>query len=405
MTTSPAEVAARGTSVAATSAGDVVVAGAFAGRIDFGGGVLVSAAPPPPADAGALDAGVMFGGCSSGTFDCAPDAVVAKYDATGAHQWSHRYGAGDGDAASGVAIDKSGNVIVTGDFHDAVSFGGATLTAQGSGKSDAFVVKLDAAGDHVWSVALGGMSDDGGAAVAADANGDVVVAGFFAGTASFGQATLTSLGAYDGFVAKLDGASGNVLWAKRLGAGDRGQVAAVAVDASGAIFVAGAYRGGFDLGGGEVASIYADDAFVARLDGTGAYQWSKAFGADGDDEATSLALDVAGNVHVTGHDGSPRSVDFGGGPICGGDIYPGIFTVSLDPSGAHLCSRCYKASEEPSVRPDGSIGYVAAGGDGIAVSSAGDLVVGGGFGEALDVGAGRMVTTGGEDIFVASFAR
>jgi len=383
--------AARGLAVAADSPGNVVVAGAFAGRIDFGGGTLISAASPPDPDAG-IDASDL-GGCSTGLIDCSPDAIVAKYDPSGAHQWSRRFGDGDGDAASAVAIDPSGNVVFTGDFHGTVSFGGASLVTPNA-KSDIFVTKLDKDGKHVWSVRFGADGDDSGSAIATDSSGNVIVGGFYVGSVAFDATTLTSTATFDGFVAKLDSSNGKVLWVKSLGSSTRGQVMGVAVDSSGNVVASGAFRGSFDFGGTTVNAIYLDDAFVAKLDPSGKPIWTRGFGGDGKDEAAAIALDASGNVHATGRNGSPTGIDFGGGRL-GAGLLPSVFVLTLDSSGKHVCSRAYPGKA--------SSGIGGAGGQAIAADANG-VVIGGSFGGTLDLGKGPMSSTAGTDIFVGAFA-
>jgi hypothetical protein len=113
-------------------------------------------------------------------------------------------------------------LIVTGDFDTSIDFGGGLLTSNGD--RDAFVLKLDPTGSHVWSLALGIPSDAWVEDVAVDPSGDVIV------------------GAYDGdplrdLLVRIDPA-GNILWRKAIAGG--GQVfVRVASDASGNIVTGG----------------------------------------------------------------------------------------------------------------------------------------------------------------------
>ena len=58
------------------------------------------------------------------------------------HLWSKRFGSTYEDEGLGVAVDGSGNVVVTGYFNGTVDFGGGGLTS--AGNDDIFVVKLGA---------------------------------------------------------------------------------------------------------------------------------------------------------------------------------------------------------------------------------------------------------------------
>lgn len=99
-------------------------------------------------------------------------------------------------------------------------------------------------------------------------------------------------------------------------------VAAVASDSSGGLYVAG-YTASGDFGLGGMLGTYAGgatDAFVARMDTTGALERLLLLGGAGEDVVTGLAVDTAGVVFVAG---STTSADFPAagryGPFRGGD--------------------------------------------------------------------------------------
>jgi hypothetical protein len=112
--------------------------------------------------------------------------------------------------STGVAVDASGNMYVTGDFSGTADFdpGAGTANLTSAGSVDAFVVKLDASGTYVWARQFGGSDYDGSSGVAVDGSGNTYVAGRFVGTADFdpsaGTANLTSAGMSNAFVVKLD---------------------------------------------------------------------------------------------------------------------------------------------------------------------------------------------------------
>jgi hypothetical protein len=163
-----------GNSVAVDASGHAFVTGYFNETVDFGGGDRVSA-----------------GGA---------DIFVAKYDAGGVHQWSQRFGSASTDFGNSVAVDASGNVFVTGFFNNTVDFGGGNLAS--AGVADIVVAKYDAGGTPQWSQRFGSTGDDRGYSVAMDASGDVLVTGYFSGTVNFGGGSLVSAGSSDIFVAK-----------------------------------------------------------------------------------------------------------------------------------------------------------------------------------------------------------
>jgi hypothetical protein len=127
-----------------------------------------------------------------------------KLDASGALVWCKNFGGTSDDQGLSVAVDASGNVLLTGYFNAIANFGGDNFP--GTGANDIFVAKYDPAGRHVWSRWFGGTSstsNDQGCGVAVHGNGDVVLTGFFGQTVNFGGGPLTTAGTDDIFVARL----------------------------------------------------------------------------------------------------------------------------------------------------------------------------------------------------------
>jgi len=319
---------------------------------------------------------------TSGGFDTslggASDAVVAKVDPTGSGLlWSSYLGGSDQDAASGVAIDGSGNVYVTG-YTASTDFPtpGGFDTTFGGVPYDAFLARVDAAGSSLtWASYLGGSDSDTGAGIAVGGS-DVFVTGSTSSSdfpASGGFDSMLD-GTGDAFLARVDATAGSLTWSSYLGGSSSESGAAVAVDGLGDAYVVGSTgstdfptSGGFDTSFGGV-----EDAFVAKVDATGpSLTWSSYLGGDALDEGYAVAADGAGNLYATGF---TVSTDF---PTSGG------FDTSFDPSGDAFATKV----------------------DATGLTLAWSSYLGGsdfdeGFGIAVD-GAGNAYVTG--DTFSADF--
>ena len=288
----------RSYSVAADTTGNVLLTGVFDGSVDFGGGVFTSVG--------------------------ATDIAIAKLDASGNHLWSKHFGNQGSDVGASIAVDTSGDVLLTGFFSNGVDFGGGVLNSAGS--LDLFIAKFDGAGTHLWSKRFGDTYGDYGSSVAVDASDNVLLTGYFDGSVDFGGGVLVST-SRDNFVAKF-GADGTHLWSKPFAATSSGVVPSVAVDASGNVLLTGSFDDSIDFGGGVLNDAGSADTFVAKLNAGGAHLWSQRFGNPSQEDGTAIAVDVAGNVLVTGY--FQDSVDFGGGPLTSAGFHD-IFLLKLAP--------------------------------------------------------------------------
>ena len=307
-----------GYSVATDLSGNVLATGYFQGTADFGGGPLTSAGRE--------------------------DIFLAKFAADGSHVWSKHFGDTLQDSGFSVAVDASGNVFVTGEFMGTVDFGGGPLTSAGS--HDIFLAKFAPNGSHLWSKRFGNTTDDVGAKLAVDASGNVVVTGVFSGTVDFGGGPLTSQAQFDLFLAKF-APDGTHLWSKRFGSpsnNNEGVVAvAVAVDASRNVLLTGHFQGTVDFGGGALTSVGPGDVFVAKYASDGSHLWSKHFGGTSFDTGYGASVDGSGNVLVTGYFNG--TVDFGGGLLTSAGASD-IFVAKFTADGSHLWSNRFGDTSE-----------------------------------------------------------
>ncbi|WP_343748083.1 SBBP repeat-containing protein [Fluviicola sp.] len=237
----------QGNSIAIDAAGNIYTTGAFIGTVDFDPG----------------------SGATNLTSAGGANVFVSKLDNNGDYVWAKGMG---GTKGSSIAIDAAGNVHTTGFFSGTRDFdpgsGVANLTS--AGINDIFVSKLDNNGSYLWAKGMGGTGIDYVTSMALDATGNVYTTGYFPGTANFnpaGTANLTSAGANDIFVSKLDN-NGNYVWAKNIGGASHDYGQGIALDASGNIYLTGSFAGLANFNPNGSTNLYSnggDDIFLVKL--------------------------------------------------------------------------------------------------------------------------------------------
>jgi hypothetical protein len=259
-------------------------------------------------------------------------------------EWAINVGGSGTDQTGDMFVDPAGNLYATGAFAATADFdpglGTFNLTTAGA-SSNAFISKLDPAGNFVWAKAFSGLNTVLGQSLTVDALGNIYVVGNFNGTADFdpgaGTFNLTSAGAYDNYVCKLN-PSGNFLWAFRLGAANTDDGARVEVDNSGNVFVSGQFRltVDFDPGVGtfNLTSINTADAFIARYDPNGTFVWAKQFGGVANQAIYDFSVSPTGFLYLVGEFQNTTDFDPGVGVYdlvsAGGSD---IFAVKISTSG------------------------------------------------------------------------
>ncbi len=215
-------------------------------------------------------------------------------------------GAGGSDRGAAVAVDASGAVYIAGSTNS-VNFP-VLSQFQGSfrgGDCDVFVTKLTPDGDAIeYSTYLGGAGLDAAEAIAVDSAGAVVVTGR---TASADYPTRSAVqaanrGETDVFVTKLNAAGNALLFSTYLGGDNHDSPGGVALDASGAVYIAGtAQSADFPILSAYKMYLWGlQDAFVAKLKADGALLYSTFLGGSGRDSAFGVAVDSEGSVFVAG---------------------------------------------------------------------------------------------------------
>ncbi|MGQ0828855.1 MAG: gliding motility-associated C-terminal domain-containing protein [Bacteroidota bacterium] len=330
----------KGLSIKADANGNTYITGFFYGTANFGAQTIISV-------------GVQ-------------DIFIAKYDASGILQWAKSAGGNDSDIGNGINVDPSGNVVITGEYKGTASFGSASLSSMNN-SIDIFTSKLDPNGNFLWAKKGSAHLTDRGLDVACDASGNIYVTGQFTDTITFdlthnsnlynsiflikynslGQeqwfrkigggtlniaygiatdansniyltgdftgsviffgppnTTLTNTYYNRIFVAKYNSA-GDLLWAEADGSSAEVTSKNIALDTSGNAYIVGNFRCRLNeyadqYGQGTFNSIGFWDIFVSKYNANGAWQWSRQCGSKQDDNGAGIAVDGSGQIHIAG---------------------------------------------------------------------------------------------------------
>ncbi len=223
------------------------------------------------------------------------------------------------DLAHDIAIDSDNNVYVVGSFGGEIWPGPQPLngvidldpgfgTAQDTSvyAEDIFIAKLDQFGNFIWGKTIGGVSFDKGNAIETGPNGNIFICGIFQDSVDFdpGPGTQVLISpSFSAFVLKLDD-SGNFVWVRKF---ENSNARDLVIDENENIYTTGFHTDSSDMDPGPGTSFLllspydvGANCFVNKLDSQGNLIWTKSIGNFFSDQGQSIAVDLQGNVVVTG---------------------------------------------------------------------------------------------------------
>lgn len=274
------------------------------------------------ADAGFIVAGNTFSNDGDVTGNHGDgDAWVVKLDNAGNIQWQKTLGGNNADAANSVHQLADGGYILG--CSTISENNGDVIMSHGAG--ECWVVKLSPAGAIEWSLCLGGQSYEYARQVQQTADGGFVMGGF---TLSVDGDVSGNHGNVDYWVVKLD----NIMekqWQKTLGGTGSDILASVIQTTDGGYITAGnVYSQDGDIAGSGFHGTFFNDYWVVKLSSAGAIQWKKALGGSGNDLAQSIRQTADGGYIVLGYTTSND------GDVSGNHGYVDYWIVKLSSTGA-----------------------------------------------------------------------
>lgn len=252
-----------------------------------------------------------------------------------------------------------------------------------------------------WADQLGGTGYDYATSIAVDNLGNVYTTGEFRGTVDFdpgtGTTSLTSSGADDVFISKLD-ANGSLVWAFKIGGTGSDIGNDIGVDAYGNVYVAGVFEStvDFDPGAGTAnltSTTATTSSFLVKLRSSGAYAWSNMITSNLGTTTNSVSIDANGTSHLAGDFTGTADLDPSSSTataITAGQT--DVYIVEMDSGGVYQWSKWFGGN---------SYDHCAA----IAEDPSGNLFLTGYFTSTCDFEPGSGVTNltaASTDIFVSS---
>lgn len=268
------------------------------------------------------------------------DVFVARLSADGSKlEYSTLIGGIYEDDGYSIAVDSSGNAYVTGqtnspDFPPLNAY----KSARGSNDlrlADAFVTKLDAEGNLIYSTYLGGSNDDIGNSIAVDASGSFYVSGYTAsGNFPVKNSFQSNLsGRLNAFLTKFKADGSDLLYSTYFGGNYLETGTGVAVDKYGKAYLTGLSRssdiftttGAFQTSGG---------GFVAKFDTTASGRDSLIYSTYMNNNGRGgVAVDASGNAYVGGDNILTKLNASGSDAIFSVGAGDNIEAVALDSAG------------------------------------------------------------------------
>lgn len=372
--------------VAAEPNGNIYITGTFAGSADFdpGPGTYVRSA--------------------AGSYD----VFVSKFDPYGNFIWAKVFGGRNSDGGQKIVFEDhgAGSIYIAGYFRDTADFnplgGGFTLMSYGG--KDAFVLKLDTAGNFGWVDQIGGSYnyDEVYDLKHDPVNDGVLLSVFFTGTmdADPGPATLNQMSAgwTDISLIKLNTA-GSLVFTDHFGGNGNDGAREVLYDPSGNFYITGYFYNSMDVdpGSGTFNLTYAGgtftNTFLAKYDSSGNFIWAFSVGnAAGYGNGISLSQFPGGDIALGGRFSASTDFDPGAGThLLTSSGGADIFYARYDSSG-HLITACsFGGPAEDDLKS-------------MLISQGGNVLLCGSFKDSIDLDPSTIVNSyhtsnGGFDMF------
>lgn len=299
------------------------------------------------------------------------DVCISKFTPNGDIIWMRLDGGIGLDRGFDIVTDSNDDIIVTGFFSGTAEFGDSTLIS--SGFSDVFVVKYNSNGVFQWVVHGAGPDHDESFCVTVDNFNNIYIGGFFENNLQLGNYSLSSTDTYETLFYSKISSNGDVLWAEQAYNLDYSESVVESICFDGFNIV---ITGSFDdtmVFQGDTLYSYDEsyDVFIAKIDVTGNKVWIKQAGGDVDDGGRAIISDGSGNIFITGY--FSQMANFGTFQLTSLNSSNDVFIAALNSNGNFIW---VNQASGPSNEYPTSISYNSSNGLSICGTTTGDFIVG-----------------------------
>jgi len=260
--------------------------------------------------------GIATAGAHQASLAGYSDAFIAKFNSSGSLSWATYYGGDGPDNATGITVDASSNIYITGstETDTGMATSGAYQTSN-TGYEDAFIAKFSSTGSIVWGTFFGGWNYDQGIGISIDLKGNLYIIGSTysnsgiatSGTYQTSFYAITTNGDQEVFLAKFSN-SGSFLWGTYYCEDGFNQGWAVATDALGYVYITGntgstkgiASTGAYQTSSGGGSNFKPCDAFLAKFNDNGTLSWGTFYGGNGNDYGSAVVSDRHNDLYLAG---------------------------------------------------------------------------------------------------------
>lgn len=229
------------------------------------------------------------------------DGVIMKLDAAGNLLWSRCYGGSKNEEFFDMEI-INGRIYIAG---FANSTDGDIPPQQKN--YDVWLLALDANGNKIYSKVYGGSQNDVAYSITRGNDGSLTLAGY---TTSNDGDVSGARGSQDYWVININPANGNTNWQRVLGGTEADYANSILTDTDGGYIIGGiAYSNNGDVSN----PLGEGDYWVVKLSSTGAVLWDQNFGGSGNDHLRSIVFQPSVKEYFLCGDSDSWGGDFSGG--------------------------------------------------------------------------------------------